>query len=130
MLILRAALLYFALVFGAGFVLGSMRVIWVVPRLGARIAEIAEMPIMLAVIFAAAKWTLRRCELASSQRLMVGCIAFAFLVVAEFSIVLSIRGLSIGEYLATRDPVAGAVYYLMLGVFAMMPRIIQYRLAQ
>jgi hypothetical protein len=130
MLILRAALLYFALVFGAGFVLGSMRVIWVVPRLGARIAEIAEMPIMLAVIFAAAKWTLRRYELASSQRLMVGCIAFAFLVVAEFSIVLSIRGLSIGEYLATRDPVAGAVYYLMLGVFAMMPRIIQYRLAQ
>ena len=132
MLIFRAALLYFALVFGAGFVLGPIRVIWVVPRFGERIAELVEMPIILAVIFASAKWIIRRYELArtSSQLLMIGCIALAFLVVAEFSIVLSVRGLSIREYLATRDPVAGAVYYLMLGVFAIMPRIVRPRVAQ
>lgn len=132
MLILRAALLYFALVFGAGFVLGPIRVIWVVPRFGERMAELFEMPIMLAVIFAAAKWTVQRYELArtASQRLMIGCIALALLVVAEFAIVLSVRGLSVGEYLATRDPVAGAAYYLMLGVFAFMPLIVRPRVAQ
>lgn len=32
--ILKAAALYFGLVFGTGFVLGTIRVLWVVPRLG------------------------------------------------------------------------------------------------
>lgn len=132
MLILRAALLYFALVFGAGFVLGPIRVTWVVPRFGERIAELIEMPIMFAVIVAAANWTVRRYPSvrASSKRLMIGWVAVTFLVVAEFSIVASVRGLSIGEYLETRDPVAGAVYYLMLGAFAIMPLIVQPPVAQ
>jgi hypothetical protein len=42
----KAGLLYVALVFGAGFVLGSIRILWVVPRLGTRIAKLMEMPIM------------------------------------------------------------------------------------
>lgn len=132
MLILRAALFYFAIVFAAGFMLGAIRVTFVVPRLGERIAELVEMPIMLGVIAAAAKWTSRRCELActSHQRLTIGCIALAFMLVAEFSIVLSVRGLTVGEYLATRDPMAGAVYYLMLGVFAIMPLMVRPRVAQ
>ena len=52
--ILKAGTLYFALAFGAGFVLGSIRVLWVVPRLGERTAELMETPIMLVVtVFAA-----------------------------------------------------------------------------
>ena len=31
MLILKAGLVYFALVFGAGFVLGTIRTLWIVP---------------------------------------------------------------------------------------------------
>jgi hypothetical protein len=34
MQIAKAAVLYFALVFGTGFVLGTIRTLWVVPRLG------------------------------------------------------------------------------------------------
>ena len=41
---LRAALVYFALVFGVGFLLGLIRVPFVVPRIGERYAELAEMP--------------------------------------------------------------------------------------
>jgi hypothetical protein len=45
---LKAGVLYFTLVFGAGFVLGPMRILCLVPRVGTRTAELMEMPMMLA----------------------------------------------------------------------------------
>lgn len=36
--ILKVAVAYFALVFGAGFALGTIRILWMVPRLGTRMA--------------------------------------------------------------------------------------------
>src|SRR6266516_4152174 len=56
MQILKGGVLYFALVFGAGFMLGTIRTLWVVPRFGTRIAELMEMPIMLIVTIVAARW--------------------------------------------------------------------------
>jgi hypothetical protein len=47
-----------------------------------------------------------------------------FLLVAEFTLVLRLRGQSVTEYFANRDPVPGAVYYLMLGAFAIMPLLV------
>jgi hypothetical protein len=49
------------------------------------------------------------------------------LLVAELTVVLWLRGLTIGEYLATRDPVAGTVYIMMLGVVAIMPLLVARR---
>ena len=49
MRIVKAGVLYFALVFGAGFVLGTIRTLWIVPRLGTRMAEMMETPIMLMI---------------------------------------------------------------------------------
>ena len=49
MLILKAGVLYFAIVFGAGFVPGSIRVPWIVPHFGERTAELMETPIMFVV---------------------------------------------------------------------------------
>ena len=43
---IKAGIAYFALVFGAGFVLGMIRVPFLVPRLGERVAELVEMPFM------------------------------------------------------------------------------------
>ena len=51
---------YFAIVFGAGFVFGTVRVMWLVPTVGVRIAELTELPLMLAVVFFAARWVNRR----------------------------------------------------------------------
>ncbi len=53
--ILKAAAYYFAAVFGAGFVLGTVRVLWLAPQLGARAAELLETPIMLVVMLVAAR---------------------------------------------------------------------------
>jgi len=124
--VVKAGALYFALVFGAGFVLGTIRTLWVVPRVGARTAELMEMPIMFAVTILAARWTVLRLSVPSmwSARLEMGCIALVLMLIAEFGFVLWIRGLSIKEYFATRDPVSGAAYYLLLIVFAIMPRLV------
>jgi ABC-type uncharacterized transport system permease subunit len=115
--------LYFVLVFGTGFVLGAIRTLWIVPRIGTRMAELLELPIMLVVTILAARWTVRRLALPStpSARLGMGGFALVLLLVAEFGFVLWLRGLSITTYLATRDPVSGTGYYVMLAVFAAMP---------
>jgi hypothetical protein len=123
---LRAGAVYFALVFGVGFLLGTFRVLLVVPRLGARTAELIEAPLMLAVTFLAARWTV--CRLAVpprwTRRLGMGGIALGLLLAAEFGVVLALRGLSLSEYFETLDPVSGTVYYALLGVFALMPLLV------
>lgn len=123
MQVVKAGALYFALVFAIGLVLGIIRTLWVVPRLGARKAELAETPIMLAVSLAAAHWAVLRLNVPSvlSVRLGMGGVALALMLLAEFGLVLWLRGLSIRQYLATRDPVSGTIYYMMLGAFAVLP---------
>ena len=126
MLILKAGVLYFALVFGAGFVLGAIRTLWVVPRVGTRKGELMEMPVMLVVTMVAARWIALHFAISSEAlvRLGVGGIALGFMVVAEFGLAVWVRGLSIRQYFATRDRVSGTVYYVMLGVFAIMPLLV------
>jgi hypothetical protein len=126
MQILQAGVLYFAVVFGAGFLLGTIRVLWVAPRFGMRTAELMEAPIMLVVTILAARWVARRLSLPPTlaTRLGVGFVALGFLLAAEFAAVLWLRGLTMSQYLAGRDPVAGAVYIVMLGVFAVMPLLV------
>jgi hypothetical protein len=125
MRILKAAVLYFAIVFSVGFVLSTIRTLWLVPRLGARTAELLEMPVMLVVIVVAARLVVRSQSVPStkSARLAVGCIGLILMLAAEFGFVLWLRHVSIRQYLATRDPVAGTLYYLMLVVFALMPTL-------
>ncbi len=129
MRILKAGVFYFALVFGAGFVLGPIRILWAVPRFGTRMAEMMEAPILFVVTIFAARWLVRRFALPPTVpiRLGMGSIAVSLMLVAEFALVLRLRGLSISEYLATRDPVSGTVYYLVLAVFAIMPLLVARR---
>ncbi|MBE9137074.1 hypothetical protein IQ254_07640 [Nodosilinea sp. LEGE 07088] len=125
-LILKAGLLYFAIVFGVGFILGPIRVLWAVPRFGTRVAELMEMPFMLVAIVLAALWVVRRLAVPPGlwTRLCMGGVALGVLLLAEFGAVLQLRGLSVAEYLSDRDPVSGTVYLLMLGLFAAMPWLI------
>jgi hypothetical protein len=123
MKILKAGILYFGLVFGAGVVLGIVRTLWVVPRFGARTAELMEMPVIFVVSILAARWIVQRLFVPPTlfARLAMGGLALALLLISEFSLVLWLRGISISEYFATRDPIAGTVYYVMLMAFALMP---------
>jgi hypothetical protein len=114
--ILKAGLTYFGLVFGTGFILGTIRVLFIVPRFGARLAELIEWPLMLTVTILAASWVVRRFRVSvgASDRIAVGLLAIILLIALELTIVLWLRGLSLGDYFRERDPVAGTVYYLLL----------------
>ena len=124
-----AAGIYFALVFGAGFVLGPIRILWAVPRLGVRLAELIEAPIMLVVVVVAARWVVGRYaeDFTVRRRLALGAVALALMLFAEFALVTWLWGQSILDYLAGRDPVSGSVYYVLLGIFAVMPALVRRR---
>lgn len=129
MRILKAGGFYFALAFSAGFVLGIIRTLWIAPQSGARTAELMDAPVMIGVGFLAARWVVKRFAVPSSvsSRLAVGGIGLAIMLMAELSLVLWLRGLTMGEYFAARDRVAGAVYDTALGVFALMPLMVSRR---
>jgi hypothetical protein len=126
MSIFKPAALYFALVLGTGIVLGSIRVPFLVPRLGERYAELLEMPIMFVVIVLAARFVVRRFDLPASLpvRLRVGFLALAMSVLAELLLAVALQGQSVAQYIASRDPVSGSVYLAMLLLFALMPSIL------
>ena len=122
---IRAALLYFAIVLGTGFVLGMFRVPLLVPRIGERWAELAEMPIMAAVIFFSAGYILRRYPEIRSPRLSLtaGVLALALSVAAELGLAVVLQSQTVAEFIKSRDKVSGSVYIGLLLVFAVMPRL-------
>ena len=120
-----AAATYFGIVFGVGFVLGVIRMLWIVPWLGERNAELLETPLMLVALVLAARFVVRRLQRPSNrERLAVGCLALSCLLVAEVGVVLLVRGQSVGEFAASRDPVSGSVYLCALVVFALAPSFV------
>lgn len=123
--IIRPALAYFTIVLGTGFLLGMVRVPFIVPRLGERWAELAEMPIMAAVIYLAAGYILRRFPAVSSpgRALATGGIALALSVSAELGLAVLLQSQTLAEFIASRDKVSGSVYVALLLVFAIMPRL-------
>jgi len=121
----RAGVRYFAAAFGAGFLLGVVRVLVLVPRLGERTSELIEMPFMGAVIYLAARWTVRRMRAPTpARRAGAGAIALGLLLTAELCMVVFVRHLTVREYLAGRDPVSGTAFAVMLALFAAMPVMI------
>jgi hypothetical protein len=122
---IRAAVVHFAIVLGAGFVLGVFRVPLLVPRIGERWAELAEMPVMAGVIFFAAGYLLRRFpEICSPGRALVtGFLALVFSVAAELGLAALLQDRTLLEFIGSRDKISGSVYVALLLVFAVMPRL-------
>jgi hypothetical protein len=121
----RAGFFYFAMVLGTGFILGMFRVPFLVPRIGERWAELAEMPIMAAVIYVAAGYLLRRYpEIRSPTRsLGAGFLALALSVAAELGLATVLQNRTLAEFVGSRDKISGSVYIALLLAFALMPRL-------
>lgn len=120
-------LAYFGIVFGAGFVLGALRVLAVAPRLGEARAELLETPIMLVIIYFAARLVVDRFRIERvSVALAVGSAALGLLLAFEFTLVLAVRGLTFDAWYADRDPAAFAAYLAGLLAFALMPAVFRF----
>jgi len=123
--VLEASFAYTAIVFGAGFLLGVLRVLLVVPHLGVRYAELLELPLMLFVCFLAARFVISRwAPLSRGQCAAVGAVSLLLLVGAELGLVLG-QGLSPDVYVAGRDPVSGSAYLLSLLAFSALPVLVR-----
>ena len=122
---IQAALVYFAIVLGTGFVLGAIRVPFLVPRIGERWAELAEMPLMAVVIYTAAGYILRRFPEVRQPgpSLAAGVLAFVLSVAAELGLATVLQDRTIAQFIGSRDKVSGTVYLALLIVFALMPRL-------
>jgi hypothetical protein len=121
------ALTYFAAVFAIGFALGIVRVLYLVPLIGERSAELAEMPAMMAASVLLAWWLVWRSELDVPSAGAAGVLALALLLGAELAVVVGVRGITLREYLAARDPVGGVAYLAALGVFTLAPAVAAWR---
>lgn len=118
---IKHAAVYFLIVFAAGFVLGTLRVLWVAPQVGEGAAELIETPFMLIVIYFAARFITSHWTMSRPAALAAGVLALMVLLLVEFTVVLGMRGFSLDEYLASRDPVSATVYSASLAIFALMP---------
>ncbi|MCK6447760.1 MAG: hypothetical protein L6Q99_15310 [Planctomycetes bacterium] len=124
-----ATLAYVGVAFALGFVLGIVRVLWVVPRVGERAAELTELPLMTSACAFVAQRLVERCGLRGrvALALRVGAVAWALLVTLELVVVVLVRGERVDEYVARRDPVAGVAYLGALALFAAWPAIWAWR---
>jgi hypothetical protein len=124
--ILRAAMLYFIIVFGVGFLLGPIRVFWLEPRIGAFKAVLCEAPFLLAAILVASRVSPRvaRLELRKDTLLAMGTAALVMQQIADIAIGLAVRGISFREQLAQFATAEGTIYAALLVLFAVMPALI------
>ena len=122
MRVAMAAAAYWGIVFALGFVLGTVRVLWVIPRVGLIPATLLELPIILAASWFAAGWILRWFAIAGRREAMaLGVLAFVLLMAAECALATGLMGQTPAQWLTElREP------HALLGLagqvaFALMP---------
>lgn len=118
----RATVLYLLAVFAAGFVLGTLRVVWLAPALGEIAAVVLEVPVMLGIAWLAAGWCIRRFTVPAKwpARLAMGGGAFALLMIVEIATSL-LLGRSPTALLRHYMTVEGAIGLAAQMVFGLIP---------
>jgi len=122
----KAALSYWTAIFALGFVLGTLRVLWIARAIGETRAVLLELPLMLAASWLAAKWLVRRFGIGSAgQAMAMGALAFALLMASE-ALLAFVLGTSLWEWLTAMTRIPGAIGLAGQLVFAMMPLIVRW----
>lgn len=104
----KGAVLYWLGIFAAGFVLGTVRVLWLAPRLGDLAAVACELPVMLSASWVWAGRIVPRSRLPGrGAALMLGLAALVLLVSSELALALALFGQTPGSWLAALAAPAG-----------------------
>jgi hypothetical protein len=98
---IKAGIAYFATVFLAGFVLGTVRVLFLIPRMSEAAAVLIELPIMLTLSWVVARWLIARLGVPAvmTARVTMGGLAFALLMIAELGVSVFLLDRSLIEHL-------------------------------
>jgi hypothetical protein len=118
-----AGFVYAIVVFAAGFALGTVRTLLVAPRLGATLAVLIELPLILG----ASWWISRRCvarfevSRAVAVRLLMGVVALLVLTLLEVTLSTLVFGRPVADYLASLTTLAGAIGLAGQIAFAAFP---------
>jgi len=120
---LGAGTLYFAAVLSLGFVLGTLRVLVLLPRMGEVAAVAIELPVMLALSWFIAGALIRRCRVPAraGARLIMGGVALVLLLLAEAVLGGLGFGQSLAQHLGHYLTPAGALGLAGQGVFGLIP---------
>ena len=117
------ALAYFGLVFAIGFGLGAVRMFWLAPQVGALMAGVIELPVILFASWLVATWLVRHFALAPGRRaLSVGALALALLLLAELALTRAMGG-TVAAWLDGLARPEGLLGLAGQVVFALMPHL-------
>lgn len=85
---IRAGFFYFTVVFILGFILGTIRVLVLIPRLGELTSTLIELPIILGAAWIACRQLTTRLDVPHERRtrLGMGAVAFVLLMAAELAL--------------------------------------------
>ena len=120
---IKAGLLYFAIVFIAGFVLGAVRVLAVIPVLGELKAVALELPVILSVSWLACRKLIVTFSVPPqvAPRIVMGALAFGILMLVEFGFSVLVFGRSGAGYVALLRTAPGLLGLAGQLGFALMP---------
>jgi hypothetical protein len=120
----KAGALYAIIVFLIGFILGTIRVLLIAPRLGKTTAVIVEAPMMLTASWFVCRWCVDRLDVRRTvpARSLIGLVAFLVLMSAETELG-AVFGRLLVDQLATYGSLAGAIGLAAQVIFAMFPVI-------
>lgn len=118
---LRAGCTYFAGAFAVGFLLGVLRTLVLVPRIGETAAVLIELPIILGVSWLICGRILRRSPLSAGEAVVMGASAFALLMIAELSMSMLLANRTFTAHLALYSDVAHLLGLAGQIAFALFP---------
>jgi hypothetical protein len=119
----KAGIGYAVTVFAIGFLLGTVRVLLLAPRVGPTIAVTIETPIILTASWYVSSIWMRRLVVAPEirTRILVGAVAFVTLMTLEVALSMSLFHRSIGEYVDGLRSLAGMIGLAAQVCFATFP---------
>ena len=121
-----AGVVYFAIVFAAGFVFGTARAVLAADAPEMRLAAVAiELPLILAVSWFACRFVVRRFAVPAeaSARAGMGAVAFLLLMAAEAALGVGLAGRSLGEHFALYAEASHALGLVGQVVFGLLPLV-------
>jgi hypothetical protein len=126
---LTAGVAYFAGVFAVGIVLGTVRTLALVPRLGRWGATLSELPVMLVVSWIYCSWLLLRFSVPATlkARLLMGSVAFGLLMIAEVMLGAGFFGRNLEEQIYDMTNGPGLLGLLGQIAFAVFPLALLWR---